>query len=168
MADPLQDLTRNPSSPGLVSAGERETRNNYMKIQSGDEIDSHCGKCKMERVHHVVALVGGTVVKVVCKTCGHQHRHKSSEPLPRGKTPSSGPRRSIGGANRQTQRWEDALQKRETAVRKLYSTCGSFEPGDVIEHNLFGCGVVTEIATGGKMNVLFREGARRLVCNRVP
>ena len=34
------------------------------RIDTGDEVDSYCGQCKLERVHNVVALVDGKVAKV--------------------------------------------------------------------------------------------------------
>ena len=41
-----------------------------------------------------------------------------------------------------------------------------FDQDDVIEHTKFGYGLVTEIRAEGKMEVLFKEGTKLLVCGR--
>lgn len=139
---------------------------NRTGISSGDEVDSYCGKCKLERVHHVVALVDNAVVKVVCKTCGSRHRYKPMHPEPRKKAGKRTPGATTATKGRQAQLWEKALAEKGSAGSKAYSITGSFEQGDVIEHERFGLGLVTETEGQGKMHVLFKEGPKRLVCNR--
>ena len=137
-----------------------------MGTSPGDEVDSYCGKCKLERVHHVVALVDGAVVKVICKTCGSRHRYKSMQSEPRKKAGKRTPGASTAAKGSPAQLWEKALAGKDRAGSKAYSINDSFEPGDVIEHARFGRGVVTEIEGHRKMHVLFKEGPKRLVCNR--
>ncbi len=139
---------------------------NTTTIHSGDELDSYCGKCKLERVHNVVALVGDAVAKVVCKTCGSQHRYKPGQTEPKKRVRATARKSSTSTLARQAMLWEKAMEENGDAARKPYSALGAFAPGDVIEHAQFGRGVVTEISAAGKMHVLFKDGPRRLIFNR--
>ncbi len=145
-------------------------------INTGDEVDSYCGQCKLERVHNVVALVDGKVAKVSCRMCGSQHKYKPINPEPKKAAPraagrggatnkksASGTRRAASAKSREDQ-WEAAMAGKDQANSKVYSMAGSFEEGEVIEHPKFGLGLVSGVEAGGKMNVLFKEGPKRLIC----
>ena len=49
------------------------------KHSAGDNIASHCTKCKLVLDHAIVAMDGETIAKVKCKTCGSKHKYRSSE-----------------------------------------------------------------------------------------
>ena len=146
------------------------------KIDTGDEVDSYCGQCKLERVHNVVALVDGKVAKVICKMCGSRHNYKPMDPEPNGSAPKAAGR---GGATKnkkpsRTRRttsakslesqWEAAMADKDPANSRTYSMDGSFEQGEVIEHEKFGHGSVIRVDAAGKMQVLFKDGPKRLIC----
>jgi hypothetical protein len=142
------------------------------RIDTGDEVDSYCGQCKLERVHNVVALVDGEVAKVICKMCGSQHKYKPIDPsapkaagrggATRKKKPS-GTRRTASAKSLESQ-WEAAMAEKDPANSRTYSMDGSFEEGEVIEHIKFGHGLVSQVIAGGKMQVLFKDGPKRLIC----
>ena len=149
---------------------------NRAKIDTGDEVDSYCGKCKLERVHNVVALIDGEVAKVVCKMCGSRHKYKPIDPEPDGSAPKaagrggatkkkkpSGTRRTASAKSLESQ-WEAAMAENDPANSRTYSMDGSFEEGEVIEHQEFGHGLVSQVIAGGKMQVLFKDGPKRLIC----
>ena len=145
------------------------------RIDTGDEVDSYCGQCKIERVHNVVALVDGEVAKVICKMCGSRHKYKPIDPEPNRSAPKaagrggatkkkpSGTRRAASAKSLESQ-WEAAMAEKDPANSRTYSMDGSFEEGEVIEHNEFGCGLVSQVMAGGKMQVLFKDGPKRLIC----
>ena len=141
---------------------------NKTAISSGDEVDSYCGKCKLERVHHVVALVDGAVAKVVCKTCGSQHRYKPVQTGAKKKKRATTRKSSPSGPARHAKRWEEAMAENGDRPGKPYSASLEFVSGDLIKHDRFGLGVVTEVSAAGKMHVLFEDAPRRLICNRIP
>jgi len=141
---------------------------NKTAISSGDEVDSYCGKCKLERVHHVVALVDGAVAKVLCKTCGSQHRYKPTQTGTKKKARATTRKASTAGPARHAKRWEEAMAEKGDMPGKPYSAFSEFVPGDIIEHDRFGRGLVSEVSAAGKMHVLFKDAPRRLIFNRVP
>ncbi len=150
------------------------------RINTGDEVDSYCGQCKLERAHNVVALVDGKVAKVVCKMCGSKHKYKAINPEPNKSGPksaagrgiatnkerASGTRRAASAKSKENQ-WEAAMTEKNYANSRTYSMDGSYDEGEVIEHNKFGHGIIMQVEKGGKMQVLFKDGPKRLICASV-
>ena len=129
------------------------------RISTGGDIDSYCTKCKLNLEHIVLAMVGGAVVKVKCKTCGSIHRFKGM-PVARPKSPrkeSAGSRSFISVQAL----WEEAVGQ-STGAEQPYDMEGSYRAGDVIVHNIFGKGVVQKTFFK-KCSVLFRDKERVLV-----
>lgn len=160
----------------------------------GDRIEARCTRCNDVTGHVIVALVGGEIVKVECRACGSVHKyhpatprgavrnketvcrvkagenrkgvvgamHIAPEPVPARETSrvSAAVRRSVENLE---QSWQCALNQ-TAASPKPYVMDGVFVEGDVLEHPVFGLGVVQEIIEAGKVQVLFREGCKRLRC----
>ncbi|GAK54851.1 hypothetical protein U27_01682 [Candidatus Vecturithrix granuli] len=142
-------------------------------LSAGDEVDSYCTTCKLVLAHQIVALVDETPDKVICKTCGKQHKYRPNPPKSlRAKTEktasriSSTPRKKTAKprkAKDMTAKWEETLAEHNVESPKAYSMSGAFEQHDVITHQKFGRGIVTEVREEGKMEVLFKEGSKVLV-----
>ena len=61
------------------------------------------------------------------------------------------------------QRWNNAIA-RIVSSSVPYTMQGTFDVDTLIEHPVFGMGVVVELLPPDKMDVLFREGVKRLRC----
>lgn len=46
---------------------------NEQALRLGDLIDDYCPRCKHLLNHDIASLVGGKVVKVICRTCYTEH-----------------------------------------------------------------------------------------------
>lgn len=46
------------------------------KPKTGGEIDAYCTKCRLDLTHRIIAMVGDSVKKVECKTCGSHHLYR--------------------------------------------------------------------------------------------
>lgn len=46
------------------------------KPRTGGEIDAYCTKCRLDLLHRIIAMVGDSVKKVECKTCGSHHLYR--------------------------------------------------------------------------------------------
>jgi hypothetical protein len=127
------------------------------RITTGGDIDSYCTKCKLNLEHIVMAMIGGNVVKVKCKTCGSIHKFKG---MPAAKPKSSRTTGSPKSYISNQALWESAI---DTADGKEtpYDMSGSYQAGDVIKHSIFGKGVVQK-ALPNKCVVLFRDRERIL------
>lgn len=124
---------------------------------TGEDIDSYCTKCKLNLAHIIIAMVGATVVKVKCKTCGSIHRLKGT-PLAR----SSSPKREVSAKTFVTNQalWEQAVSAAK-GPELPYDMAAPFREGDLIMHSAFGKGVVQK-ALFKKCLVLFSDRERTL------
>ncbi len=52
------------------------------ELRLGDVIDDWCIKCRRLTNHSIVSIVDGTVAKVRCRTCYHDHDYRHEEPPP--------------------------------------------------------------------------------------
>lgn len=143
-------------------------------VHVGDEIESVCGKCG-DVWHVVAAMVGSKVVKVVCKRCGGQHRHRpptGAGPAPAEKTEA--PAAKPAKAEKKMSKKAAAAAAAEAAAAapvepdlsrpiKPYKPSDRYQLRDRIEHRTFGVGVVEEVSSAGKIQVRFPEGPKKLL-----
>ena len=69
------------------------------------------------------------------------------------------------GVEKEKELWREALDKKELASARPYSMSDSYEIDDIIDHDKFGMGIVTNVITSKKMEVLFEEGRKCMVYN---
>ena len=122
-----------------------------------------CTKCQLQLNHVVVAHnEKGTVERVRCLTCGTEHKfHSDKKKAPR-KTAKKHP---VAPRVDFAKIFEELAEKFKDKPALSYSMSGSFKKDDVIDHQTFGKGIVTQ-AYPDKMEVAFSDGPRVLVCNR--
>jgi hypothetical protein len=150
------------------------------KPKTGGEIDSFCTKCKLDLTHRIIAMVGDTVKKVECKTCGshHLYRRPKSEPTPAGIRAAAKPRaekasgRSKSGGERltaaqkaereNTAHWEHAIAGQPSSAFTSYRPTLTFGAGELVRHPKFGDGVVTHVLDRQKIEILFKDGPRTM------
>ncbi|MGE4293676.1 MAG: hypothetical protein AB7E32_15875 [Desulfovibrio sp.] len=137
--------------------------------QAGEAIESKCNRCKDVRMHVVVAMDGGEIVKVQCKTCGSLHKHPkakkatSSSTRPRGARAVAKTVKALKSAAEQVQEWESALNGKDMGAAKPFGSAGSAVEGGLIDHPKFGVGIVQKLVAPDKMEVLFRNGSKLMV-----
>jgi hypothetical protein len=152
-------------------------------LRAGGEVDSWCTKCKLVLNHRVIAMVGGTPVRVECSTCMSHHNYRPR--APGDKTPaaatattggraasataSAGPRSTRSSVTKAQQAalereksWEKATLGKTANEFKPYRVDQIFSEGDLIRHKKFGDGVVTRILDPRKVEILFKDEPRTL------
>lgn len=138
-------------------------------IKVGGEVDSWCTKCKLMLAHTVVAMVEDTIEKVECKTCNGKHKYRPNPPKSRTKKASkSATKKKVTRRRKKDPAviWEEALEGKDVTQPKTYAMDAEFAADDVLSHPTFGIGLITEIRAEGRMEVLFKDGPKLLVCNR--
>ncbi len=127
----------------------------------GGDTLAYCTRCKMELAHVIVSMVEGGPSKVLCKTCKSQHKFKrvSSESIPQVAKKSAHPKTIVNVEAL----WEQRINAVVDKHSKAYSPKSTYRPNELIEHSIFGLGVVQETRGTGKMVVLFRNGVKILV-----
>jgi hypothetical protein len=131
----------------------------------GGDLDSWCTKCRAMTEHTVVANSGGEPVQVLCNTCKSRHKYR---PLPPGQSKTkSGSRRTVSTKKAKPppaeKAWQEASRDKDVANPVPYHPSRTFEEGQVILHGKFGIGVITEVKTGGKIQVVFPDATRVLI-----
>ena len=148
--------------------------------KTGGEADSWCTKCKLVLNHRIIAMVGGTPVRVECSTCGSHHNYRPR--APGDKAPSAARGGAAGSTSasaaprgaraRVTKAQEAALDRERTWEKAIagkavndfrsYRVDQTFSEGDLIRHKKFGDGVVTRILDPRKVEILFKDEPRTL------
>ena len=146
----------------------------------GRDTDSWCSKCNMLLSHTITAMIGMEVVRVKCGTCGGEHKYKSTKDqvaattaTPRSSTPKSAGTRAAASpratAVPATQAgklmWERAMRDINRARAVAYTPQIQAVPGMLLDHKLFGYGIVQTV-TEGKAHVLFEDGQKTLIMGR--
>jgi hypothetical protein len=123
----------------------------------GGEVDSFCGRCKMVLAHTVLAMVGKTIARVHCNTCGTDHGYRrgpgAAGPAPRASGRSTG--RVVMG-------FDEQVQARGVETARAYSPRATFQVDELIAHPTFGLGIVRAVRQD-KVDVAFKAAERTLV-----
>ncbi len=130
-------------------------------IETGNDTDAYCGKCKMVLAHVVIALKGSRPAKVECKTCGAIHAYKKDAPA-KGTTR----RTTRSSAAAKVEAYEKLLGGRDAATAIRYKLSQGFELDDVVDHKTFGLGVVVKSLSDKKIEVCFPTGNKILAHDR--
>lgn len=143
---------------------------------AGNTIDAQCTRCRADRQHTIVAMIGENVVRVRCDSCQSEHRfhppasgaQSSNRKTAKSKKNSSAApvsdRRLKTAIARNNLEWLEAVQERSSQTAIPYSMDELFHANDLIEHPLFGLGIVQKISQSRKMEILFKEGRKILRC----
>lgn len=137
----------------------------------GKDVDAWCSKCGFMLAHTIEAMVGDTIKRVHCNTCGGQHVYRAHAPgegssTTRSKSGSGERRRSTGAGMAKASDYQRYLEGRDLSTRRPYSPKSTFAPGELVEHPKFGLGVVTGIKDSTKIELLFEEGPKVLIHGR--
>ena len=141
------------------------------KLSAGDNIEAHCTRCRTILNHTIVAMVGERVVRVECNTGRGMHNYigvkTASAPTPRTSSRKSAPvsgkaKKEPGRAEREE--WDSLRAAMEEKPVRAYDMNGKYRANDLVEHDVFGLGIVQLVVGPNKMNVLFQSGKKLLRC----
>jgi hypothetical protein len=147
----------------------------------GETILAYCTSCKMDLNHVVVAKKNDEVKRVSCLTCQKEHNYrapkgKKAEPKkpaaekskPVRSASSAAARKIKAKATRDEQAWIEAVgADSPQGEARTYGMTEAYQPGELIQHPVFGLGRVHGVQLTGKMQVIFRGGVRLLACRRL-
>jgi hypothetical protein len=63
--------------------------------------------------------------------------------------------------------WGKLVNQAEARKKIPYALSGSFKENDLIDHAIFGLGVVTHLLDNNKIQVSFKEGEKLLISKRL-
>ncbi|HZN92090.1 MAG TPA: hypothetical protein VFB81_05275 [Myxococcales bacterium] len=139
----------------------------------GGEVDAFCTRCKMTLAHTILAMVGQTIARVQCNTCGGQHAFRSapgsSTSRSRSSSSSSGSTATRAASREPAVKtvigFEDQLKGKDLTRARKYSVKDTYAVDEVIDHPTFGFGLVKAVRAD-KVDVAFKASERTLVHGR--
>lgn len=126
---------------------------------AGDPVEARCTKCRRNTGHRILTMAGEGPGKVQCTTCSHQHQFR----LP-AKPRKPAVRRSANLKAAEGEEWETLRQGMHSAAAREYSITAAYDVKALINHPVFGLGVVQRIAGRQKVEVLFADGRKIMRC----
>lgn len=139
--------------------------------QVGSNIDSWCTKCKLVLAHTIEAVSAGLIKRVQCNTCRGKHQFKSNEPGTKvlKSSDKSGVKKSPASpkGRAKVNDLERLMRGRRPEQAAPYSARTHFSKGDLLEHTIFGLGVVVDQRDAQKIEVLFPSGSKVLIHARL-
>jgi NMD protein affecting ribosome stability and mRNA decay len=124
----------------------------------GKNIDSYCGRCKVNLEHTIMTMDGDTVARVRCKSCGSTHKYRGVvDPATIRK-----PRAKKASVDLATAAlvWEARLNEAKGKERD-YLMNAKYRVGDVVNHHAFGKGIVMKLYTNKcRCEMLFKDRER--------
>lgn len=131
----------------------------FTKIAVGSDVVYHCSRCSLDLGHTVVAMVGNQPARVRCNTCKSERNFRQKKTVD-AILKSFAPRPKIIRPDL----YQEKIQANLMKNTKPYRTDASFELDDVIEHKVFGKGVVIKVVFPDRVEVLFKDQSRVLMC----
>lgn len=128
-------------------------------LAPGDPLKARCTKCKQNNDHIVVSMAGDVPEKVQCGVCDRKHKYRP--PTEPKKPPVKRVPVHIEAEKKQ---WKALGLNSESKKVSEYSMSEPYKVKAVINHPIFGLGMVQRIAGAQKVEVLFEAGKKMMRC----
>jgi len=130
----------------------------------GSDVLSFCTFCKKDRIHTVIEVTpSGAPERVRCNICGQEHSYK--KPRSEAKVAKEKKLQKKKTEKAKTL-WEEITKNRDLSEARDYSMYESYMVGEIINHKVFGIGIITKLINKTKMEVIFKDGIKLLVHNK--
>lgn len=128
------------------------------QVEAGDFIQAYCRKCQNETKHIAVSLVKGLPAKVQCTVCKGNHAYQK-DPITQAQA-----KIRLASKKVEIQDWNSLSTQWDSSRAIPYSSGSAFKKGDLIDHHVFGLGIVRNQPGYRRMQVLFQDGEKLMQC----
>lgn len=128
-------------------------------LSPGAQIEARCTKCRKNTDHLVVTLTEEGPDEVQCIGCSRQHKYR---PPTAAKKPAV--RRSVNPKETERKEWEVLRPNMNSEKATDYSMTDAYKVKALINHPLFGLGLVQRVVGSQKVEVLFEDGKKTMRC----
>lgn len=145
-------------------------------VDVGSEIEAKCSRCKLDLMHTVVAMLDGKPRRVRCLTCGGDHIYRMPASLKAAKAAerkkaaankkSKAAKKAKSGGRGDVPDFETLAGGKKLDNPRPYAMTERFGGGELIEHPVFGIGIVAVVRGQDKIDVSFQTGVHTLLHNR--
>ncbi|MDD2364968.1 MAG: hypothetical protein PHN84_02270 [Desulfuromonadaceae bacterium] len=146
------------------------------KLSAGDIIEARCTKCREVLNHRIVAMVEEKVVRVECNTCNGVHNYHAP-PIQKAdktvKVTSAGKPKKAPAVPRVSKKdpaesdreeWASLSPTFDAEKAAKYDMNGRYNVKRLVQHPVFGIGIVKALIVPNKMQILFKDGIKLLRC----
>lgn len=130
------------------------------KLSPGDPIQARCTKCRKNTDHTLITLAAEVPEKVQCGTCARQHKYR---PPTEAKKPSVR-QKTTQPRDAERKEWENLRPNMNCTKATDYSMTAVYKVNALINHPVFGLGLVQRLAGTQKIEVLFEDGKKTMRC----
>jgi len=130
-----------------------------LTLSVGDRIQARCTKCRKNAEHTIVTLAEEGPGKVQCASCSREHKYR-----PPTTAKNTQAKRAVNKKEAERKEWEALRPIMNNKEAKAYSMTGAYKVKGVIDHPLFGLGLVQRVAGPQKIEVLFEDGRKTMRC----
>jgi hypothetical protein len=124
----------------------------------GGEVDTLCGRCKLELAHTILAMMGKQIARVRCNTCGSDHLYRAGVEV----RARAAPARMHRPTEKVSFSYADKLAAQDPARAVSYHPKERYAVDQLINHPTFGLGIVTGVRED-KVDVAFKTFTKTLV-----
>jgi len=123
------------------------------KLTTGDPIQARCTKCRKITAHTIVTMGTEYPAEVQCDKC--QHTSAARKPADR---------RVVHPQKAQREEWATLRPAMDSARAMDYSMTAAYKVKSLVNHSVFGLGLVQRLSGLQKMVVLFADGEKVMRC----
>lgn len=127
-------------------------------LSPGDKIEGRCTKCRKNNEHTVLTVIEENPAQVECTICNRQHKYR----------PPTAVKKPVSRQNQhkdiERKEWETLRPSMNTAKATDYSMTETYKAKALINHSLFGLGLVQRVIGAQKIEVLFEDGKKTMRC----
>lgn len=126
---------------------------------AGDRIEARCTKCRKNTDHIIITLAEENPAEVQCNSCSRQHKYR-----PPTVTKKTAGRRATNLKDAERKEWETLRPNMNSDAATDYSMTGAYKVKSLINHPVFGLGLVQRVVGAQKVEVLFEDGKKTMRC----
>lgn len=126
-------------------------------LSVGETIEARCTKCRKNTEHTLIKLAEQTPVDVQCQKCSHLHKYRP----PLEKKAAVKQSKPIETEKKE---WAALRPNMNSAEATDYCMTDAYKAKALINHPLFGLGLVLRVAGTQKIEVLFEAGKKMMRC----
>ena len=124
------------------------------KLTIGNTLQARCAKCRKITSHTIVAMIEEVPTEVACNICKHPSVAKKLVV-----------RRPVDPHKSEREEWATLIPGMDTTRATEYSMTAAYKKKALLNHPIFGIGLVQRVTGPQKMVVLFAEGEKIMRCH---
>lgn len=149
---------------------EKKKKVTVLKRQEKKTLLLYCPRCKRETDNTITGFIGQKIRRVRCEVCKSEynyHRILAMKKRVEEGSDSGSSESSVSVSQQNYYRiWEDLMLGRDPATARAYNIKDKYFENDLINHTIFGIGVVRSVKEDYKIEVVFKNGIKILAHNR--